>query len=91
DAIRQDICVIHLRKRGQNPEQFDLALLASTSEGFSGAEIEQVVVSGLYNCAARAQALSSELLVDALEKTRLLSVVMSKKFRLCANGPPIAP
>jgi hypothetical protein len=50
-----------------------------------------VVVSGLYNCAARAQALSSELLVDALEKTRLLSVVMSKKFRLCANGPPIAP
>ncbi|MFT5032716.1 MAG: SpoVK/Ycf46/Vps4 family AAA+-type ATPase [Bacteroidia bacterium] len=91
DAIRQDICVIHLRKRGQNPEQFDLALLASTSEGFSGAEIEQAVVSGLYNCAARAQALSSELLVDALEKTRLLSVVMSKKFRLCANGPPIAP
>lgn len=81
DAIRQDIFAIHLRKRGQDATQFDLSRLAVTSEGFSGAEIEQAVVSGLYTAAARAQSLSTELLLDALEKTRPLSVVMSEKIQ----------
>lgn len=93
DAIRRDIFAIHLRKRGQADDQFDLARLAAASDGFSGAEIEQAVVSGLYTAAARAQALSTDLLIDALEKTRPLSVVMSEKIqalRQWASGRTVA-
>ncbi len=80
-AVREDIFAIHLRKREHDPKQFDLCKLASASEGFSGAEIEQAVVSGLYSSAARGQSLSSEVLLDELVKTRPLSVVMSEKIQ----------
>ena len=45
EATRASILAIHLRRRKQAPEQFDLAALARESEGYSGAELEQVVVS----------------------------------------------
>ncbi len=80
DSVRETIFAIHLRKRGQQPENYDLTRIAHASYGFSGAEIEQAVVSGLYTAAAQGQVLSSELLLDALEKTRPLSVVMSEKI-----------
>jgi len=46
---RADIYGIHLHKRGRDPARFDLEKLAQESEGFSGAEIEQVVISALYD------------------------------------------
>jgi len=45
---RRAIFSIHLKRRGRKPESFDLDALASACEGFSGAEIEQVILSGLY-------------------------------------------
>jgi ATP-dependent Zn protease len=39
---------LHLRKRGLQPETFDIATLAASADGFSGAEIEQAVVAALY-------------------------------------------
>jgi hypothetical protein len=47
-AEREEIFAIHLRLRRQDPETFDLQRLAAASEGFSGAEIEQAVITGLY-------------------------------------------
>jgi hypothetical protein len=46
---RREIFAIHLAKRGRDPLAFDLTRLARQSEGFSGAEIEQAVISGLYD------------------------------------------
>jgi ATP-dependent 26S proteasome regulatory subunit len=48
---RKDIFRIHLAKRGRNPENFDLDVLAAdaVSAGFSGAEIEQTVISAMFN------------------------------------------
>jgi hypothetical protein len=46
--IRRDIFAIHLRQRGLNPDHFDLDALAEASEGFTGAGIEQVVVSARF-------------------------------------------
>ncbi len=46
---REEIWGIHLAKRGRDPKQFDLTQLARETEGFSGAEIEQVVIAGLYD------------------------------------------
>lgn len=46
---RRDIFRIHLARRNRRPELFDLEMLASASEGFSGAEIEQTIVEAMFN------------------------------------------
>lgn len=46
---RKDIFRIHLGRRGRNPALFDLDLLASHTEGFSGAEIEQTVIEAMFS------------------------------------------
>lgn len=44
---RQEIFKIHLSKRNRDPKKFKIAELAKLTDGFSGAEIEQLVVSAL--------------------------------------------
>jgi hypothetical protein len=44
---RVDIFRVHLRKRGRDPEGFNLEELAALAEGFSGAEIEGAVKGAL--------------------------------------------
>lgn len=79
-AIRRDIFAIHLRKRLQNPDLFELDLLARASDGFSGAEIEQAIVSGLYRCAAENLELDNQHILHEIAVTRPLSVVMAEKL-----------
>jgi AAA+ superfamily predicted ATPase len=69
-----------LRKRGQDPPGFDLEALAQAAEGFSGAEIEQGIVSALYSAKARNEVLSTEHIRAALAATRPLSVMMAEKM-----------
>ncbi len=80
DEVRQQIFAIHLRKRQQTPEHFDLAELARESDGFSGAEIEQAIVSALYLARAQNQPLANQHLLTELGQTRPLSVVMAEKI-----------
>jgi SpoVK/Ycf46/Vps4 family AAA+-type ATPase len=47
-AARREIAAIHLAKRELKVADFDLDALATASAGFSGAEIEQAIISGLY-------------------------------------------
>lgn len=44
---REQILAIHLRMRRQDPAAFDMPVLVAATEGFSGAELEQVVVGAL--------------------------------------------
>src|SRR5690606_8730843 len=44
---RAKILAIHLRKRGLDPAQFELPAIVAATDGFSGAELEQSVVSAL--------------------------------------------
>jgi hypothetical protein len=78
--VRAKIFEIHLKKRGQNPAAFDLTALAKAAEGFSGAEIEQAVVSSLYGAHARKAALSTQDVENEIAATRPLSVVMAEKI-----------
>jgi hypothetical protein len=78
-ASRADIFRIHLAKRREDPSRFDLAALAAASKGFSGAEIEQVVVSALYEARAGRFALDTSGLLVALRQTRPLSVLRAEK------------
>lgn len=77
-AIRAEIFRIHLVRRELEPAGFDLAQLAAASEGFSGAEIEQLVVSALYAAQAQQQAVDQGLLLQGIQGTAPLSVVMAE-------------
>ena len=49
ESERQDIFKVHLQRLRQTRlREFDLGVLAKCAENFSGAEIEQVVIDGLY-------------------------------------------
>ena len=71
---RAAIFGLHLKKRGRDPKQFDLAALAAASEGFSGAEIEQSIVASLYAAFSKKAQLSTEIIVAELGHTVPLSV-----------------
>jgi len=73
---RADIFAIHLRRRGRELADFGIAELAQHSEGFSGAEIEQAVISGLYQAFETRGALTQAHLLAALAETRPLSTTM---------------
>jgi hypothetical protein len=65
---------LHLEKRKQDPSQFDLAALSAASEGFSGAEIEQAIVTALYAMIAdKDEALTTASIVSELKATVPLS------------------
>jgi AAA+ superfamily predicted ATPase len=47
-AEREAIFAVHLRKRGRDPDAFDVSRLANAAEGYVGAEIEQAVIDAMY-------------------------------------------
>jgi SpoVK/Ycf46/Vps4 family AAA+-type ATPase len=78
-AVRQEIFAIHLARRKQEVTRFNTAVLAELSEGFSGAEIEQAVVSALYATHAQGVELANHHIEEEILGTRPLSLVMHEK------------
>jgi len=78
--VRWIIFRIHLEKRQLNPEDFDLGVLVEKSDGFSGAEIEQAVVAGLYSAHALSEQVKTSHLIHELDTTKPLSIVMAEKI-----------
>ena len=74
DAEREAIWKIHLSLRKQDSKQFDLGKIVSASDGFSGSEIEQAVVTALYRALHQKTPLTTDLLVEELTHTVPLSV-----------------
>ena len=77
---RMKIFEIHLDKRDEDPVHFDIALMAKKADGFSGAEIEQAVVSALYTAHTQDRPLTDKDIFGELEMTRPLSIVMKEKI-----------
>jgi AAA+ superfamily predicted ATPase len=91
--VRNEIFAMHLKRRKLDPATFELAALADASDGFSGAEIEQAIVSALYDAAGNGTPLDQATLVAALKQTRPLSVLMREKvdaLRAWAQGRCVA-
>ncbi len=78
--VRASIFAIHLSNREQKLSDFDLAALTHASKGFSGAEIEQAIVSSLYAAHAKKEALATGHILDEIARTRPLSVVMAERI-----------
>jgi len=87
--VKAHDALTRLQRRELEPAGFDLAQLAAASEGYSGAEIEQAVVSALYAGQAQQQAVDQSLVLRALQGTAPLSVVMAERLaalRAWADG-----
>ncbi|WP_125076376.1 AAA family ATPase [Pseudoxanthomonas sp. SGT-18] len=80
-STRVELLRIHLAARGLQPQGFNLSALAAATEGFSGAELEQAIVSGLYAAHAEQRPLDTTLLMDEIRATRPLSVLMAEQVR----------
>ena len=78
--IRASILAIHLSSRNQGLGNFDITGLAAEMDGFSGAEIEQVIVAALYSAHANKQPLATKHLLSEIKMTKPLSVVLSEKI-----------
>ncbi len=72
-GARRAILEHHLRSRTQDPERFDVGALVCATEGFSGAEIEAVVVGALYRAFATGAPLQTDDLLAEATSTVPLS------------------
>ncbi len=79
-TVRREILAIHAQRRGLDLGAADLDRLVAASEGFSGAELEQAVVSALYNAHATQQRPSAAHVLREIQATRPLSRVMAERI-----------
>jgi SpoVK/Ycf46/Vps4 family AAA+-type ATPase len=72
-AERAEIVRIHLRLRKQDPARFELEQIAGAAEGFSGAELEQVISAALLRALQGHTSLTTGLVLHELAATVPLS------------------
>lgn len=80
ESERLDILRIHFARRGRDPKDFDLDVLARLSEGFSGAEIEEAIVSALFDAFSQQTELNTEHVRQSLVETVPLSRTMNEEL-----------
>ncbi|MES1189969.1 MAG: AAA family ATPase [Steroidobacter sp.] len=81
NEVRAEIIRIHCMKRGISLMETDIQVLALHSENFSGAEIEQAIVSAMYASIAKGETVTAQHILFELHATKPLSVVMAEKVR----------
>ncbi len=77
---REAIFEIHLKKRGRDPKNYELQALAAATKGYSGAEIEQIVVGALYPAFDAGRELSQDDLLAEAKAVVPLSVMMREEI-----------
>lgn len=76
---RSEIFKIHLRKRDRDLDRFDTNQLAKVSDGFSGAEIEQALISAMYEAFAQDREFTQLDIIASIKSTLPLSRTMSEQ------------
>jgi AAA+ superfamily predicted ATPase len=82
---RQEIFFIHLHKRHWDSDLFDLPRLARETDGFSGAEIEQVIIAGLYDAFEAGRDLEEKDLLHNIARSVPLSQTMREQVTVLRN------
>ncbi|UCG02563.1 MAG: AAA family ATPase [Candidatus Heimdallarchaeota archaeon] len=73
DDERQEIFKIHLNKRNRNPMEFEIESLANKTNGYTGADIEQIIKLGLKMAFFRKESLFTAHLLEAIKEIIPLS------------------
>ncbi len=79
--VRREIFTIHLRKRNRDPGKFDLEALAKATEGYSGSEIEQAVISALHEAYSEKTGLTMDLILSAIRNSPPISVTLAERVQ----------
>ena len=79
ESERKEIFKIHLSKRRADVERFDFEQLSKVCEGFSGAEIEQGLISAMYEAFAQGREFTQLDIIAAIRATMPLSKTMSEQ------------
>jgi ATP-dependent 26S proteasome regulatory subunit len=82
---RREIWSIHLARRHRDPRCFDLDRLVQETEGFSGAEIEQTIISALYDAFEADRELLDDDLSHNVRQTVPLSQTMDEQITALRN------
>lgn len=77
---REEIFRIHLRKVRRDPAAFEVPALAAASRGFSGAEIEQAIVSALHDSFHARREIESADILRSIQETVPLSTTMREEI-----------
>ncbi|PHS23228.1 MAG: hypothetical protein COA83_10270 [Methylophaga sp.] len=91
-ALRSDTPIIVIETQ-EEPRAVDLDKLAVNSAEFSGAEIEQAIISAIYSADAKNLIANTDIVIDELFRTQPLAIVMSEKIgglRSWAKGRAVA-
>ena len=86
---RLDIFRIHLAKRKRDPVNYDLEALAEASKDFSGAEIEEAVISALYDAFYARREVTTTDILQSIRETVPLAKTMDEhinRLRAWAEG-----
>jgi len=78
---REEIFRIHLERQKADSARFDVPLLAGSTKGFSGAEIEQAVLSAAFEARADRRTLTQQDVIVAVSRTVPLSVTMAEQIK----------
>jgi ATP-dependent 26S proteasome regulatory subunit len=81
-AERREILSIHLRKRGRDPEHFDLDAVVEKTEDFTGAEMEEIVQKAIRRAFGLGKdAVETEDLLAAVAATVPLNTTMHDQIK----------
>ena len=78
---REEIFSIHLKSKGNNPSDFNVPQLAQITKGWTGSEIEQVIISGMYEAFNENRKLSEDDLFVIFGNTVPLSITMAEQIK----------
>lgn len=78
---RLEILEIHLRHRDRDPDAFDLLAVAEETERYSGAELEQLVVSAMFLAFAENREVQQRDLIRTVRDTIPLAVTMDDRLK----------
>jgi AAA+ superfamily predicted ATPase len=78
---RLQVLQIHLRHRGKQPDQYDLIAVAEETDKFSGAELEQLVISAMFHAFAGERDLQMDDLLDVARESVPLAVTMDDRLK----------
>jgi SpoVK/Ycf46/Vps4 family AAA+-type ATPase len=77
---REEIFKIHLKKIRRDPQKFDIGRFLEQTSGFTGAEIESVIISALYDAFSLGRELQSDDIIKNIRETIPLSKTMQTQL-----------
>lgn len=78
---REEIFTIHLKNKGNDPSDFNIPQLSQITKGWTGSEIEQVIIAGMYEAFNEKRKLTEDDLFIIFGNTVPLSITMEEQIK----------